>query len=161
VAPLLRSYVIALGVLVACDLPLPRDPGHTSERIASERVLRVGVSEHAPWVVRSPGGEPGGLEVQLVLALAREQGARVQWHWGQLESLFVALSANELDLAIAGIDADTPWDDRVGLTEPWYEPSDDSQLVLALPPGENRWLGTVDRFLHAHGAELRAHAGTR
>lgn len=152
----------ALG-FTACER-FPADPQETTERVARERVLRVGVTEHRPWVQRGPDAEPSGVEVEIVRQLAASRGARVDWSWGQQERLLRKLEEFELDLVIGGIDERTPWQERVALTRPWYDPDapgaglPQAPLVFALPPGENRWLGVVERYLAAHEAALARRA---
>jgi len=167
---------ILLALASACGEPFPRDPGDTTRRVQSSGVMRVGVTEHPPWVERGPDGAAAGLEVRLVLELARRNGARVEWTWGQLEALFAGLLERELDLVVGGIDADSPWKERIGLTEPWRTRSEGSgvpstslqrarypsQVVLAVPAGENRWLGEVDRAAHQFALDLaQSNAGQK
>lgn len=126
------SVAWLVSLTFACS-EFPTDPKHTSERVAQTGVLRVGVTEHAPWVEKSASARPAGVEVQIVEKLAAEQRARVQWLWGQQEALFAALENFELDLVIGGIDEKTPWSDRIGLTAPWYE----QRWGVAVPPGSS------------------------
>jgi polar amino acid transport system substrate-binding protein len=155
--PTVQRTLVTLAVLSACGTPFPRDPEHTSDRVRSTRELRVGLTENPPWVVRSPDGQPTGLEVEVARRLAARQGALVRWHWGQLEALFTQLEEHQLDLVIGGIDAETPWEGRVGLTEPWNR-AHASDIVLAVPPGENGWMGEVERVAVPYGREI---VGTR
>lgn len=218
----------------ACAEPFPRDPQQTFQRIQSTRLMRVGVTENPPWVVRSADGRPTGPEAELALRIARAQKAEVRWHWGQAEALFKALAEHELDLMIGGLDSQTPWSDRLGFTRPWFEvrwsvgidatrdrPASLEDvavavapgtvaaaklarhgaqpvrtrhwrahegpimapnahltargmhvlerdlhavaLVLAVPPGENRWLGEVERAIRTQSDELHrlAHEALR
>lgn len=138
--------IASLALPAGCE-SFPRDPEHTAERTQRSGLLRVGVTEHAPFVERADGGEPVGLEVALVREFAAERHLRVRWHWGQEEMLLQALERFELDLVIGGIDEQTPWSERVGLTRPWHEQPSGPKRALAIPPGENAWLGELERFL--------------
>jgi hypothetical protein len=77
-----------------------------------------------------------------------------------------ALSERRLDLVVAGLDAESPWAQDVSLTTdyltadevvtvPGAEPVDTGthlsglDHVMAVPPGENAWQSTVERFLLA------------
>jgi ABC-type amino acid transport substrate-binding protein len=140
-------------MLALAGCGLPRDPAGTADRVQNG-VLRVGVSEHAPWVL-SGTGEPQGIEPALVRAFAAEQHARVQWVRNGETPLLKALEARELDLVVGGIGSDTPWAGKLGLTRPYVEDGKDKRVWLTAP-GENRWLLRLDRFLAAHRAEAAA-----
>ena len=99
---------------------LPRDPEHTTERVKHDRQIRVGLTEHPPWVIRTTG-EPAGAEVELVRQFASRMGAAPVWIWGSEAQHMPALKRFELDLVIAGLDASTPWSRDIGVTKPYFE----------------------------------------
>ena len=166
----LLALVLIAGT--SCGRGFPRDPEHTTERVERDKVVRVGLTEHPPWVTREHG-QPRGIEAELVEALARSRGSRVAWYWGQQDALFAALERFELDVVIGGIDRETPWSDRVGLTDVWHTqtwgvgvPKDTpapptlEALPVAVAPGtlaaaELRDLGARPLRTHA----WRAHKG--
>lgn len=156
--------MVALVVLSAGGCQWPRDADGTSDRVR-DGTIRVGVAHNPPWTIVGDGGqEPSGVEVVLVRRLADSLGARVQWVPGGEAELVAALSERGLDLVVAGLDAKSPWAQDVALTTdylttdevvavPGAEPVDTgAQLsgldhVMAVPPGENAWQSTVERFL--------------
>ena len=121
---LLSAACVAAG----CDLP--RDPESTLPRIRNG-TLRVGVTAHEPWA-RYTGGDPQGVEVEIVKELAEELGAEIEWVFGNESELMQAAEAFELDLVIGGITDDSPWQDRVGMTRPFLE----VKTLVAVPGGE-------------------------
>lgn len=132
-----KPLPIGIAALSACALivasaacgSVPRDPEHTLDKVTNEHRLRVGVVESRPWVVRT-GGEPAGVEPELVRRFARSLGATVQWFWGANQPHFEALERFELDLVIADLDAKNPWAKRIGLTKPYFE----EQVAVGVPP---------------------------
>lgn len=144
----MRAPALLLALLVSgCGLPL--DPEDTLARVQAGGPLRVGLSESPPLVV-SAAEAPRGLEPALVRELAAETGARVVWVAGSSEVHLAALSRHELDLVIGGLEADSPWGGRVGLTRPYRTTRQGGRQhrhVLAVPPGENAWLLYLERFL--------------
>jgi polar amino acid transport system substrate-binding protein len=111
-------------IIVACLLApacggLPRDPEGTLQKVQGGH-LRVGLVEHPPWVVRT-GGEPTGVEVELVRRFAAELHATPEWHWGGGQRHMEALERFELDLVVGGVTDSTPWAKYVGLTGPYFE----------------------------------------
>jgi len=152
---MLRHWPVLLPLLlIACGLP--RDPEKTSERIASAHVLRVGVTDNGAWV-NAKHAEPSGIEADLVRQFARRIGARVLWSSGSETSLAQQLKHHELDLAIGGFDAKTPWKSIAGVSQPFAETHDKRKHVFLTAPGENRFMLALDTFLNEH---MRASKGS-
>jgi ABC-type amino acid transport substrate-binding protein len=151
---MLRPWlVLPLLMLAACGLP--HDPEKTSGRVASTHELRVGVTDNSPWV-NAQSAEPSGIEPDLVRQFATRVGARVVWTRGSETSLAQALKHHELDLAIGGFDAKSPWKSIAGVSQPFAETSDKKKHVFLAAPGENRFILTLDTFLTEH---MRASKG--
>src|SRR4051794_36582088 len=129
----LTRVLVGLGLALAGCTNLPRDPELTLERIKNQRRIRVGITEHPPWVIRTFSGEPAGAEVELVRRLSSELGATPDWYWGSETQHMRAASKFELDLVIAGLDADAPWSEVVGLTRPYFE----ERILVGVPPSES------------------------
>ena len=90
--------------------------------------MRVGVTDNPPWVVAS-GGDPRGVEVEIVERFAEELGAEVEWHDGSAEELAAALAVRELDLVIGGLEATSGLAAEAALTHPYLT----TQVVVAVP----------------------------
>lgn len=142
---MLRCWPVLLS-LVTLSCGLPRDPEGTSERIAATHELRVGVTDNGEWV-DADSSEPNGIEPELVREFARGIGARVLWSRGSETSLAQALKHHELDLAIGGFDAKTPWKSIAGVSRPFAETADKKKHVFLTAPGESRFILTLDTFL--------------
>lgn len=145
----LRLAAIALlaFAVVGCG-NLPRDPEGTIERVRSG-VLRAGAVHAPPWVIVADRTIAGS-EAALVEGLAGEMGARVEWITGGPTQLLEMVERFEIDLVVGGFTDRDPWRDRVAVTQPHYEALAQGAVerrVFFLPPGENRWLLTVDRYL--------------
>jgi polar amino acid transport system substrate-binding protein len=139
--------LLAAAVAMACGVP--RDADHTLDRVRG-RELRVGVTDHPPWVeVRDD--RVSGVEPSLVNELARGLHARPTFRRGSESELMEALHRGELDLVAAGLHDGSPWKGRVALTKPYYTDSATSEKhVLAVRAGENAWLVHVETFLTTH-----------
>jgi ABC-type amino acid transport substrate-binding protein len=152
---MLRAFAALMPLLlVACGIP--RDPEGTSGRLAASHELRVGVTDNGEWADAS-SAEPKGIEPQLVREFARRIGARVLWSRGSEASLAQQLRHHELDLAIGGFDAKTPWMSIAGVSQPFTETRDKKKHVFLAAPGENRFVLSLDTFLAEH---MRASQGT-
>lgn len=146
-----------LAALTACGRPFPADPDHTLENIRSSGVVRVGASHHPPQVVQAGDRPPTGTEVDLIEDYADHLGARVEWTVGSETSLIDELEAGELDMVIAGFEADSQWSSRAGLTRPYAEETapDGSTIkrVIAVPAGENALMSDLERWLDGRRAD--------
>ena len=141
--PLLTLAV--LGSLAACDLP--RDPGGTADRVKAG-VLRAGLIA-APESADEAGGRIAREDRALVERIARDLNVTIEWRHAAAEALYAALERREIDLVAGGVPGKTPWSHRIGLTKPVgsFPAPDMDDRRLAVPPGENRWLLTLNRLI--------------
>jgi polar amino acid transport system substrate-binding protein len=136
-------FLLLLGV--GCGLP--RDPESTTEKV-HHATLRVGVTPAGSLVDLSKG-QPSGTEVELVKGLAQVCEAHIEWVTGSQDDLFEDLENYHLNALIGGLKKDNPWKKSVKLTRPY-----DGTHVIALPPGENRWILCVESYLDNDRATL-------
>jgi hypothetical protein len=134
--PLIALCLLSLS---ACDFPY--DAEGSLDRVRETRVLRVGISEHAPWVTIS-GDQVGGIEPRLASAWADQLGARVEWSRASETELAQDLADRRIDLMIGGLKTGTPWESEAAVTQPYS-----GDHVMLVPPGENALLLSLDRFL--------------
>lgn len=149
-----RKLVIGLGVVLVlvttgCAAHYPADPHGTLERVTGS-VLRVGISHNEPFVSVA-GPAPSGREVELVEDYATTLDAEVEWTADGEEELVDQLEHGQLDMMIGGLTAKTPWQQKVGLTRPYTEATDEfgqrQKHVMAVRMGENAFLLDLDEFL--------------
>lgn len=141
--------VVAVSALAGCSIPA--DPDGTLDN-ARGGTLSVGVTENGDWV-RLDGGEPTGIEPELLREFAAGQDASVEWVEGSEQELLGQLERGDIDVVLGGLTDDTPWSDRAGMTRPYVETTDqdgavERHVVLARM-GENDLLFELDRFLLA------------
>ncbi len=115
--------------------------------------MRVGVTEHDPWV-RLGGPRPTGVEVTLAERYAETLGAELEFTEGAEAELMDDLKAGKLDLVIGGFDSKSPWKKEAALTRPYIQTREPVEgevstvkHVMATPLGENAWLVSLERFL--------------
>ena len=125
----LLFFLLLATTLPAC--PFPRDPEDTFEELR-ERPLRVGLTEHPPWVVRNDDGTPAGVEVELITQFAQSIGAEVDWQWASTQHHVDALAEYVLDIVAGGYVEPNPWKKTVALTTPFYTNRD----RIGVPPGQ-------------------------
>jgi polar amino acid transport system substrate-binding protein len=122
------ALIAAVAALVGCQYP--RDVEGTLERV-SGGTMRVGVSDHEPWV-NLDGPQPTGVEPTIIRRFAETIDAEIHWVQGDSEELVEALERGQLDVVLAGFTRTSEHRRRVALTRPYV----DTELFLAHPKGE-------------------------
>jgi polar amino acid transport system substrate-binding protein len=122
-----RLLVLALAAIMLAGCEFPRDPEGTLDRVRGG-VMRVGVTPADPWVTLE-GGEPAGVEVELVKRFADTLDARIEWVEGSESDLIEALHGRQVDLVIAGVTRRSAWVREAALTRPYLT----TQVVIAAP----------------------------
>ena len=155
-----RAAVVALAVATA-GCQVPRDVEGTLDRVEGGGTLRVGVSEHEPYVSLDRP-EPGGVEVRLLEDFARGLRARIEFVRGGEEELVGELREGELDVVVGGITKRSPWKKEVAPTRPYattHETVGDKQQtdrhVMLTRNGENALLVRLERYLLDREAPIR------
>jgi ABC-type amino acid transport substrate-binding protein len=144
-----RGGLLVAAAAMACGVP--RDADHTLERVRG-RELRVGVTDHPPWV-ELHDTLVSGVEPSLVRDLAVGLRTRAAFRRGSESQLLEALHRGELDLVAAGLNDGSPWKGHVALTKPYHtDTASGEKHVLADRAGENAWLVHVETFLATHRA---------
>ncbi|HST43979.1 MAG TPA: transporter substrate-binding domain-containing protein [Luteimonas sp.] len=159
----LRVVLLAACCTLSACGDYPRDAEHSLQRVRGS-ALRVGVSHEPPYVVLAAGAQPSGSEVDLVRALARTQGARIEWVPGGHDALMGDLLAFRLQLVVGGHSEQSPWQSQVAWSRPYLladSVGGSARRRLALPPGENAWQLVVDRYVLRSERALAAQAADR
>jgi ABC-type amino acid transport substrate-binding protein len=148
--PAAVPVVFTLALTLGGCAGIPADPEGTLARVSGGE-LRVGVTERTPWVELLEGGEPEGIEPELVRRFAEQLEAEVVWVEGSEQKLVDDLEHGVVDLVIGGIPAGTPWSEHAGVTRPYTSATDEHgqphEPVMLVPTGENAFLLELDRFL--------------
>jgi polar amino acid transport system substrate-binding protein len=145
----LLTATAAAAAALAAGCQFPQDVGDTLNTVEDGGTLRVGVTEHEPWVSLQTE-EPSGVEVGLVREFASRLRARVDYTQGSEEELVEALHRRELDVVIGGITDRTRWKKEVGMTKPYLT----THLVVGMPEG--RELEDGERVVTERGTAAAA-----
>jgi hypothetical protein len=137
-------YLRLVVVLSGCA-DLPRDQHGATARIQESKVLVAGISRESD--------KPSSLEERekrLVEEVARRLGARVEWRSGNAHALLQDLEKLKLPLVAATLPSDSPFADRIGLSQPYLKDGPGHKdYCLAVAPGENHLLLLVDQVIAA------------
>jgi ABC-type amino acid transport substrate-binding protein len=144
------AVAVATLVLTGCGMQMPADPEGTLERVEGG-VMRVGVTENAPWVELDANDQPSGTEPALLTAFAEQHGATIEWTAGSEAALAEALHEGELDVVVGGFLEDTPWVEHAAATRPYVQDvvgDATEKHVMLVRMGENAFLVALETFLH-------------
>lgn len=130
-ASIVPALILVALLIGGCGLP--QDPRDTLARVQDSGTLRAGISEDAPWIELHDGGEPSGVEAELVTRFAQELDVQVQWIEGSESELVEALHSSELDVVVGGLTAASPWTDQASVTVPYLS----TRVVVGVEPGES------------------------
>ena len=148
--PPVLVLIALLCLLTGGCTDYPRDSDEMTRR-ATERGMRVGASHDPPWVVVDASGNVSGPEAALMLRFARAHGYRLAWVDGGHESLMRQLEHAQLHAVIGGHHRESPWQPRVGWSQPLQLRAADTgpmpERRIALPPGQSAWHLAIDRWL--------------
>jgi polar amino acid transport system substrate-binding protein len=147
-----RALALLLAGMFLTSCGLPRDPARTSEFVRGA-AMRVGVVHNPPWVI-DDGARVDGVEARLAASIAAANGTRIEWVRQPEFVLMDLLLKREIQLAIGGFEATLPWAKEIAFTRPYVKTPDGIGHVLAVPPGENAWLLSIDRILRAQRASV-------
>lgn len=145
----LAATVLTAGMLLA-GCGIPSDPDGTLASVRGNE-LSVGVTQSRDRVLLTDTADPAGPEVDLVRGFADSLDADVVFVEGSEAELIDSLDRGVIDVAIGGFLDDTPWADRVGVTMPYAETTDETGTrephVMLTPLGENALLLALDQYL--------------
>ncbi len=134
---LLLSLILSLS---GCSLP--KDPESTSERVQGG-TLRIGLLSQ-----RMDATDQAALD-----AVAEAFSASPDIVDGSVHQLISMLEKGEIDIAIGGIPADTPFGEQVGLSRSYGTVAigdEERMRVLAVRKGENGFLTRIEKVLPEH-----------
>lgn len=143
---------LTCALLAGCGTSIPVDPDGTLDAIRASAELTVGVSVNPPFTTLPDvtGGPPGGTEVELVTGFAESLAAEPVWVVGGEEELVHQLEEGEIHVLVGGLTDKNPHLTRAGTTRPYltrHEHGRQVKHVLAVVPGENALLTTLERYL--------------
>ena len=121
------TFVVLVLAATACGIP--KDPEGTLETVSGGTTY-AGASHSPPWVDLS-GGEPAGIEVELIEAFASTIDADVEWVQGSVEELAAALHLGELHVVAAGIGGTSTLAAEITLSHPYLT----TATVVGVPEG--------------------------
>jgi len=126
------AMLLAAGISLAAATPPPAtapSAAATAGATDTDKVLRVGVSEVPPFVIRQPDGQWRGIAVDLWSRIAKQLGYRFEWVPMPFRELLPALRNNRLDLVVGALTMTAEREAVIDFTHPYYQ----TGLAIAVP----------------------------
>lgn len=117
-------------LLISSCKEWPHDPNHTLENIKKNKIIRVGLIDNPPWSSRI-NNQATGIDIAIIKNFAQYLNVTPKWFFLNEEKAMFGLMNDQLDIVIGGISKDTLWQNKVGLTRPYYH----EIFYIGFPPG--------------------------
>ncbi|PLS05810.1 transporter substrate-binding domain-containing protein [Neobacillus cucumis] len=93
----------------------------TGEKAGSEKVYKVGVDTTYPPFEYKDGNEYKGIDIDLINAIAKNQGFKIELNPMDFGGIIPAMQANQLDVAIAGMSITDERKKVVDFSTPYFD----------------------------------------
>lgn len=149
ISRLLLVAMLALAMLIAgC--------GGKDEKKSAEKILRVGTSpDFAPFSFvdeKNKNADYMGFEMDLIRAIGKQMGYKVQTSNISFDGLIPALLANNIDVVISGTTITKERAEKVAFSEPYYR----SGLSILVRSDENN----IKKFADLNDKKIAVQIGT-
>lgn len=118
---LLFAFVL---LLAACgnstEKPAGNESGESAETTAEKIVVGVDTT-YPPFEYENEKGEYVGIDIDLIKAIAEDQGFEIELKPMDFKGIIPALLADQLDVAIAGMSITDERKEKVDFSEPYFE----------------------------------------
>ena len=127
--------VLALCVCMALGLAACGGSGDGGSDSGSEKYVVLMNPDFPPFdTTDAESGELDGFDVDMVNAIAEDQGFEVEWKSMEFDALIPALEAGNGDIVASGMNGDVPErQEKVDFTDPYYK----SGLVVMVKADNN------------------------
>ncbi len=125
-------FFILLTALISSACQFPNDANDTLNNV-KDGVLKVGVTENPPWVIRTDSGAEG-VEAEIILVFADSLNAKVEWHWGTETELLQALSQHQVHVVMGGLTQQSPKTKGIVHTEPYFK----TRITIGFPHAQDK-----------------------
>lgn len=145
----LLSILLVLTLLVAACGTKDEKTGSGKEE---GKVYKVGIDTTYPPFEFEEAGEYKGIDIDIINAIAKNQGIKIEFSPMDFGGIIPAMQANQLDIAIAGMSITDDRKKVVDFSDPYF----DAGLTLVVEGG-NEKITSIDDL---KGKKLAAKKGT-
>lgn len=149
---LLALLLAVLTVLAACGGSEEETGGEEGGGETAGETYRVGIDTTYPPFEFEEGGEYKGIDIDLINAIAENQGFEIEFNPMDFGGIIPALQAGQLDIAIAGMSITDERKEVVDFSDPYF----DAGLSLVVAEDNNDITSLED----LEGATVAVKSGT-
>jgi glutamine transport system substrate-binding protein len=146
---LLSILLVLTLLLAACGT---KDENTGSGKEEEGKVYKVGIDTTYPPFEFEEAGEYKGIDIDIINAIAKNQGIKIEFSPMDFGGIIPAMQANQLDIAIAGMSITDDRKKVVDFSDPYF----DAGLTLVVEGG-NEKITSIDDL---KGKKLAAKKGT-
>src|SRR5690554_429444 len=96
--------LLGVGVALTLGVTATAHAGPRLDRIMESKTLRVGTpGDYRPFAIKNEGGGYEGHDVDVIEAMAKQLGVRIEWVQTSWPNLMPDLKADKYDIAVGGI----------------------------------------------------------
>lgn len=96
--------LLGLGMALSLGLTATANAGPRLDRIMESKVLRVGTpGDYRPFAIKKDGGGYEGHDIDVIEAMAKQLGVKIEWVQTSWPNLMPDLKADKYDIAVGGI----------------------------------------------------------
>ena len=118
---LLSLFFILAIFVAACGSEETSSDGNEKGNEKSEKTYKVGVDPTYPPFEFKEGNDYKGIDIDLIQAIADDQGFKIELSPMDFGGIIPALQANQLDVAIAGMSITEDRKKTVDFSEPYFD----------------------------------------
>lgn len=130
--------------MAACGSDDSSDSSDGGEGTSEGKTYKVGIDTTYPPFEFEEGGEYTGIDIDLITAIAEDQGFAIEFNPMDFGGIIPALQANQLDVAIAGMSITDERKKVVDFSDPYFDAglslvvSKDNSDIMALEDLEGK-----------------------
>lgn len=113
--------VVPAALLAACGAGTSTDTSSNSENAEGKEVYEVGIDTTYPPFEYEQDGQYTGIDVDLINAIAEDQGFEVELNAMDFKGIIPALQAGELDISMGGMSITDERKKVVDFSEPYFD----------------------------------------
>lgn len=144
--------LLAVGMLAGCGSKADNSAGDQSAADQTKTYAIATDTTFAPFEFQNEAGEYVGIDIELLAAIAEDQGFKYELNPLGFSAAVAALESNQTDGVIAGMSITAERQKKYDFSEPYY----DSGVVMAVKADNN----TVKSYADLKGQKVAVKTGT-
>ena len=130
----MKKHLSVLFLLLSCLVVLSACSIGSQDEVSKDKTYKVGIDVTYPPFEYKDGDTYKGIDIDLIKAIAKDQGFKIKFEAMDFSGIIPALQANQLDVAIAGMSITPERKKVVTFSDPYFK----AGLILVVKEDENK-----------------------